>query len=588
MWNLKGLEINNLYKIKHFIEKTSYCEVYSAIETATSSMVNLSVYKKSEIASDDLDQDGNLKEIQFLEIGIDAFPKLKTFGDFEFNGETFSYIATEFIVGESLSDRIKRTGALDEYDTVKIALKLCEVGEKLHNRSKPVLINGLSIDNIMIDMSQAEEQVKFRNLINTRLMNDNFKYNYLDGLSINQVAPEIFDNNFSPKSDQFNIGALVYQIHTGSLPLFSDESINLKHPDAKDRFLEFRNDGYTLSNNIGVELRSVIQKSLSKDPNDRYDSLSELSRFLNKERIVEGSQDNSNMNSNTGQNKSEPLVKRGNGFADIAGMDELKNTLKSKVIDVMKRPEHYKKYDVTIPNGMLLYGYPGCGKSFVAEKFCEEAGFNFYLVKTSDVTSTYKSGGEQKIAQLFKDAEDNAPTVICFDEIDGIVPKRSGRDPHKDSEVNEYLSQTNKCSERGIFVIGTTNKPDLIDIAMLRTGRLEIHVQVPQPDNIARKKIFELYLKNRYTDDNIDFEMLASSAKGYVASDIEYIINNASHTAAVKEVPISMGLILDVMKGFKGSLNEEEIKEFNKHINAFENNDKSDNNSRTPIGFKRN
>ena len=588
MWNLKGIEINNLYKIKHFIEKTSYCEVYSAIETATSSMVNLSVYKKSEIASDDLDQDGNLKEIQFLEIGIDAFPKLKTFGDFEFNGETFSYIATEFIVGESLSDRIKRTGALDEYDTVKIALKLCEVGEKLHNRSKPVLINGLSIDNIMIDMSQAEEQVKFRNLINTRLMNDNFKYNYLDGLSINQVAPEIFDNNFSPKSDQFNIGALVYQIHTGSLPLFSDESINLKHPDAKDRFLEFRNDGYTLSNNIGVELRSVIQKSLSKDPNDRYDSLSELSRFLNKERIVEGSQDNSNMNSNTGQNKSEPLVKRGNGFADIAGMDELKNTLKSKVIDVLKRPEHFKKYNVTIPNGMLLYGYPGCGKSFVAEKFCEEAGFNFYLVKTSDVTSTYKSGGEQKIAQLFKDAEDNAPTVICFDEIDGIVPKRSGRDPHKDSEVNEYLSQTNKCSERGIFVIGTTNKPDLIDIAMLRTGRLEIHVQVPQPDNIARKKIFELYLKNRYTDDNIDFEMLASSAKGYVASDIEYIINNASHTAAVKEVPISMGLILDVMKGFKGSLNEEEIKEFNKHINAFENNDKSDNNSRTPIGFKRN
>ena len=442
----------------------------------------------------------------------------------------------------------------------------------------------------MIDMSQSEEQIKFRNLINMRLMNDNFKYNYIDGLSINQVAPEVFENNFSPKSDQFNIGALVYQIHTGSLPLFSDESINLKHPDAKDRFLEFRNDGYSLSNNIAVELRSVIQKSLSKDPNDRYDSITELSRYLNKERIIEGGEtlDNSNTEFNTGENKPEPLVKRGNGFADIGGMDELKNILQSKVIDVLKRPEHYKKYDVTIPNGMLLYGYPGCGKSFVAEKFCEEAGFNFYLVKGSDVTSTYKSGGEQKIAQLFKDAEDNAPTVICFDEIDGIVPKRSGRDPHKDSEVNEYLSQTNKCSERGIFVIGTTNKPDLIDLAMLRTGRLEIHVQVPQPDNIARKKIFELYLKNRYTDDNIDFEMLASSAKGYVASDIEYIINNASHTAAVKEVPISMDLILDLMKEFKPSLNEEQRKETDKHINAFENNDKSDNNSRTPIGFRRN
>ena len=586
MWNLKGIEINNLYKVKHFIEKTSYCEVYSAIEIATSSMVNLSVYKKSEIAIDDLDEDGNLKEIQFLEIGIDAFPKLKTFGDFDDLGETYSYIATEFIVGESLSDRIKRTGALDEYDTVKIALKLCEVGEKLHNRSKPVLINGLSIDNIMIDMSQAEEQIKFRNLINMRLMNDDFKYNYLDGLSINQVAPEIFDNNFSTKSDQFNIGALVYQMHTGSLPLFSDESINLKDSNAREKFLEFRNDSYELSKNISTELKTVIQKALSKDPNDRYSSLSELSRFLNKERIVEGSQDNSN----TSQDKSEPLVKRGNGFDDIAGMDDLKNTLKSKIIDVIKRPEHFKKYGVTIPNGMLLYGPPGCGKTFISEKFCEEAGFNFFLVKASDVTSIYKSGGEQKIGELFKDAAANAPTVICFDEVDGIMPKRQSGESsqHKNSEVNEYLTQINKCSERGIFVIATTNKPDMIDTAILRTGRLEVHVYVPPPGKIARKKIFELYLKNRYSDDNIDYDKLASMTDNYVASDIEFIINSASHTAAIKEIPISMDIILNVIKEFKPSLNEEKLKEYEFARKTFENNDKSDNNSRTPIGFRRN
>jgi len=586
MWNLKGTEINNLYKVKHFIEKTSYCEVYSAIEIATSSMVNLSVYKKSEIAIDDLDEDGNLKEIQFLEIGIDAFPKLKTFGDFDDLGETYSYIATEFIVGESLSDRIKRTGALDEYDTVKIALKLCDVGEKLHNRSKPVLINGLSIDNIMIDMSQAEEQIKFRNLINMRLMNNDFKYNYLDGLSINQVAPEIFDNNFSTKSDQFNIGALVYQMHTGSLPLFSDESINLKDSNAREKFLEFRNDSYELSKNISIELKTVIQKALSKDPDDRYSSLSELSRFLNKERIVEGSQDNSN----TSQDKSEPLVKRGNGFADIAGMDDLKNTLKSKIIDVIKRPEHFKKYGVTIPNGMLLYGPPGCGKTFISEKFCEEAGFNFFLVKASDVTSIYKSGGEQKIGELFKDAAANAPTVICFDEVDGIMPKRQSGESsqHKNSEVNEYLTQINKCSERGIFVIATTNKPDMIDTAILRTGRLEVHVYVPPPGKIARKKIFELYLKNRYSDDNIDYDKLASMTDNYVASDIEFIINSASHTAAIKEIPISMDIILNVIKEFKPSLNEEKLKEYEVARKTFENNDKSDNNSRTPIGFRRN
>ena len=592
MWNLKGIEINKLYKVKHFVEKTSYCEVYSANEIATSSMVNLSIYKKSEIADDDLDDDGKLKEIQFLEIGIDAFPKLKTFGDFKHENINYSYIATEFIVGESVSDRIKRLGPLDEYDTVKIALKLCEVAEKLHSRSKPVLINGLSVDNIIIDMSQSEEQIKFRNLINMRLMSDNFKYNYIDGLSINQVAPEVFENNFSPKSDQFNIGALVYQIHTGSFPLFSDESINLKHPDAKDRFLEFRNDEYSLSNNISSELRSVIQKSLSKDPNERYDSITELSRYLNKERIIEGGEtlDNSNTEFNTGENKPEPLVKRGNGFADIAGMDELKNTLKSKIIEVIKRPEHFKKYGVTIPNGMLLYGPPGCGKTFISEKFCEEAGFNFFLVKTSDVTSTYKSGGEQKIGQLFKDAANNAPTVICFDEVDGIMPKRQSGESsqHKNSEVNEYLSQINKCSERGIFVIATTNKPDMIDTAILRTGRLEVHVFVPPPGNIARKKIFELYLKNRYADNNIDYDKLASITNNYVASDIEFIINSASHTAAIKETPISMDIILDVIKEFKPSLNEEKLKEYEAARKTFENSDKSDNNSRTPIGFRRN
>ena len=592
MWNLKGIEINKLYIIKHFVEKTSYCEVYSANEIATSSMVNLSIYKKSEIADDDLDDDGKLKEIQFLEIGIDAFPKLKTFGDFKHENINYSYIATEFIVGESVSDRIKRLGPLDEYDTVKIALKLCEVAEKLHSRSKPVLINGLSADNIIIDMSQSEEQIKFRNLINMRLMSDNFKYNYIDGLSINQVAPEVFENNFSPKSDQFNIGALVYQIHTGSFPLFSDESINLKHPDAKDRFLEFRNDAYSLSNNISTELRSVIQKSLSKDPNERYDSITELSRYLNKERIIEGGEtlDNSNTEFNIGENKSEPLVKRGNGFADIAGMDELKNTLKSKIIEVIKRPEHFKKYGVTIPNGMLLYGPPGCGKTFISEKFCEEAGFNFFLVKTSDVTSTYKSGGEQKIGQLFKDAANNAPTVICFDEVDGIMPKRQSGESsqHKNSEVNEYLSQINKCSERGIFVIATTNKPDMIDTAILRTGRLEVHVYVPPPGNIARKKIFELYLKNRYADNNIDYDKLASITNNYVASDIEFIINSASHTAAIKETPISMDIILNVIKEFKPSLNEEKLKEYEAARKTFENSDKSDNNSRTPIGFRRN
>ena len=132
----------------------------------------------------------------------------------------------------------------------------------------------------------------------------------------------------------------------------------------------------------------------------------------------------------------------------------------SEVLDVLKRPEHFKKYGVTIPNGMLLYGPPGCGKSFISEKFCEEAGFNFFMIKPSDLSSIYISGGEEKIGQLFSEAAANAPTVICFDEVDAMMPKRSDDTNQSISaRVNEFLAQINKCADRGIFVIATTNKP---------------------------------------------------------------------------------------------------------------------------------
>ena len=134
-------------------------------------------------------------------------------------------------------------------------------------------------------------------------------------------------------------------------------------------------------------------------------------------------------------------------------MDNLKNQLKTQVLDVLRKPDHFKKYGVTIPNGMLLYGPPGCGKTFISEKFCEEAAFNFLLVKPSDLSSIYVSGGEEKIGQLFAEAEKNSPSVICFDEVDAIMPKR-GDDINQSisARVNEFLTQINKCSDRGILL----------------------------------------------------------------------------------------------------------------------------------------
>ena len=237
---------------------------------------------------------------------------------------------------------------------------------------------------------------------------------------------------------------------------------------------------------------------------------------------------------------------------------------------------------------LLLYGPPGCGKSFISEKFCEEAGFNFFMIKPSDLSSIYVSGGEEKIGQLFSQAAANAPTVICFDEVDAMMPKRSDDTNQSISaRVNEFLAQINKCADRGIFVIATTNKPSLIDDAMLRTGRLEIKIYVSPPDHMARAQLFELYLKNRHCEVSIDYNSLSDLTPNIVASDVEYIVNKASHKAAIKDVRISNAIVTEVIKNFKPSVSKAIIDSYEKEHKLFSSIE-TEHPSKPSIGFKPN
>jgi transitional endoplasmic reticulum ATPase len=576
MSNLKNSFINNTYKIKHFIETTSFCDLYTAIDQTSSKLVNISIYNASKIARDDLDKEGNLKEIGFLGLGIDGFPKLIGFGEFSHELERYRYIATEFISGESVMDRMKRQGPLDEFDALLVAQKISEIAQNLHNRERPILLNGLSLDNILFDMSDKSESIKLRNLINVRFFDDDFKYTYVDGIQASLLATESFNNVFTPKTDQFNIGALLYQMMTGVLPWYEDTRIDLKNKNAIESHLDNRTKRLHFSGVFDEHLQSVIEKSLHADSEERFRTIGDLNKHLKREKLLISQQE-----------KPKTIkVKIGNGFNDIAGMEELKNQLNTQVLDVLKRPEHFKKYGVTIPNGMLLYGPPGCGKSFISEKFCEEAGFNFFLIKPSDLSSIYVSGGEDKIGQLFKEAENNAPTVICFDEVDAIMPKRTNdANQSISARVNEFLAQLNKCSERGIFVIATTNKPELIDEAMLRTGRLEIKIYISPPDKSARAQLFELYLKNRHCELEIDFNKLADLTENVVASDVEFIVNNASHKAAMMDVRISMDLLIDVISHFTPSVSKTSIEAYSLEHQKFSNPSVP---KITPIGFKRN
>ena len=207
---------------------------------------------------------------------------------------------------------------------------------------------------------------------------------------------------------------------------------------------------------------------------------------------------------------------------------------------MLRDKEKAAKYRLLPPNGMLLYGPPGCGKTFFAKKFAEESGFNYFLVNGSDLGSTYIHGTQGKIADLFKKAEMSAPAVICFDEFDSFVPARgSDSARNRAEEVNEFLSQLNNCAERGIFVIGTTNRIDMIDPAVLRKGRMDLKYEIPAPDPDTRKAMFALYLKGRPVSEDINLQRLANLTDHYASSDIAFIVNEAAMVAALSDEPIT-------------------------------------------------
>ena len=574
---LKDIIVSDKYKIKHFIDSSEFCEIYSASELSSGKLVFFNVYNAAKISRDDLDENDDLREIGFLKLGIDGFPKLVGFGSFAHQMEKYRYIATEFISGESVLDRIKRNGSLTEFDSINVCSRLFEIANSLHCRQEPILLNGLSLSNVMFDMSGESESIILRNLINVRFFSEDFKYKYVDGVIANNLAPECFNDVFTAKSDFYNICSILYQMLHGYSPWHDDQIVNLNNKESIDIHLEKRNYDLKFSSLVDEHLQLFFHKALNQDPDERFRNTSDIITFLNREKIL--------TDGKSKIPKKKIKIKVGNGFDDIAGMDDLKNQLKTQVLDVLQKPDHFKKYGVSVPNGMLLYGPPGCGKTFISEKFCEEATFNFYLVKPSDLSSIYVSGGEEKIGQLFSDAEKNSPSVICFDEVDAIMPNRS-EDSHQSisSRVNEFLSQINKCSDRGIFIIATTNKPDLIDPAILRTGRLEMQIYIPPPDQIAREKLFELYLKNRYCEIDINYQELGELTNNVVSSDIEFIVNQASHSAAMKDVRISISILKEVIGSFKPSISKEIIDSYDDQHSSFK--DSESNDGRTPIGFK--
>ncbi len=528
-------------------------------------MYFMKIYNFGTIPHEQLFQGKEVYEIQLCkELSTDESENVVRYID---NGEIrkgetrYHYLVTVFYRGDILFDAVAKDGPFDLEDAAQITL--CVLGALSYIHSRALIHNDIRPSNIIlqelddgmllptiIDLGHISYMVKGRPTF------------FDEDLMPFYRAPETFRGIYTVKSDVFSTGALLYYLIFGKSPWETDLSACKGNKDKiRDLVKKKRREELVLETEdvkLPDYMKAILLKALAKKPDDRFHSAVEFAEAIAEQLMpelakqFEDTDQPENANAESQQqcvNAVQITFKKGSGcgFDNVTGRDELKEQLRKEVLFALQNPEKAKRYKLPAINGVLLYGPPGCGKSLVLESFAEELGFNYSIIKAAEFGNIYQEGVLDNLQRLFDAAEIKAPFVLCFDELEFLAPNVAEDENTITAQTSALFGMLNECSQKGILVVATTNRPDMIDQSIMRVGCFDRVFFVPQPDFEARKDIFMDHLKDRPCEE-LDFDELARMSDDFNAGDITEAVNEAAMTAAYNDVPISQKILIDVLK----------------------------------------
>ena len=366
----------------------------------------------------------------------------------------------------------------------------------------------------------------YKNIIHMKYKNNN-----INVTNIFEQLNEQFEENY--REDQ-NMTKLFEEAFNGTNNIIENNLFEGQDPEVIKRFQDYNRLGKAkvVSPKIiikdlqtGEILNNPDDDSEDEDPDDIFEQVRRTAAYQQRKRMQES------MSAQNDDHSFEIIKNSKFNFTHVGGYHQIKDELR-QVLDILENKEKYKQYNLRIPRGLIFEGPPGNGKTLLAKGFCGEANMSFIPVSGSEFSEKYVGVGAQRIRELFKLAIKNEPCIIFIDEMDALARKRGNdmvnSNSEKDQTLNQLLiSMDGFQNENDVFVIGSTNRLDLLDNALLRPGRMDKKVYIGNPDASTRKAILDIHLDKKPLDKLVHVDSIVEMTGGYSGAQIENLINEA-------------------------------------------------------------